>query len=119
MTIKFRDWVLSPQRSESDTYDVFRQAFRAASDPTLRDKAMPEETLVYKARDDAVELELTPGKDDEFPFPLTWGLWFTALTAIDNFRRFYPRLNVAFEIYIYPPGFEEDDNYLGIGYLDS
>ena len=117
MTIKFRDWILDPQRSESNTYDVFRAAFRDASDPTLRDQAMPEETHVWTFRE--VELEMTPGKADEEPFPLTWGLWHTALTGVDCFRRFYPRLNFGFEVYIYPPGYEEDDTYLGGGYLDS
>lgn len=117
MTIKFRDWVLNPQRSESDTYDIFRAAFRAASDPTLRDTAMEEKTHVWTFGD--VELEMNPAKADEEPFPLTWGLWYIALTGVDNFRRFYPRLNTVFEVFIYPPGYEEDDNHLGIGYLDS
>lgn len=117
MTIKFRDWELNPERSESDTYDVFRAAFRDASDPTLRDKDMPEETYLWSSG--GVELEVNPVKEDEqHIFILTWGLWHTALRGVDNFRRFYPRLDVVFEIYIYPPGYEEDDNYLGIGYLD-
>ena len=117
MILKFRDWELNPERSESNTYDVFRAAFRDASDPSLRDTVMEEKTHLWPSG--GVELEITPLKEDEQVFFLTWGLWHTALRGVDNFRRFYPKLNVVFEVYIYPPGYEEDDNALGTGYLES
>ena len=93
MILKFRDWELDPERSESDTYDVFRAAFRDASDPSLRDTVMEEKTHLWPSG--GVELEITPGKEDEQVFFLTWGLWHTALRGVDNFRRFYPKLNVV------------------------
>ena len=118
IVVEFVYFEFNLERDESQIYEVFRQAFYDASDPNLRDTAVPDRRHLYFYHD--ADLEMTPekGEPEQVPF-LTWGLWHTALTGINNFRRFYPGLNFEFEIYVDPP---EDDDVgfsIGHGYLDG
>ena len=116
IVVEFVAFELNLERDESQIYEVFRKAFYDASDPTLRDTAVPEGRHSYIDHD--ANLEITPVQiqPEQGPF-LTWGLWHTALTGINNFRRFYPGLDFEFEVYVSP--IDDVRFYIGDGYLDG
>ena len=116
--VEFDAFTFNFERNESQIYEVFRRAFYDASDPTLRDTAVSVKRHLYIYYD--ADLEMTPvkGELEQAPF-LTWGLWYTALTGINNFRRFYPGLDFEFEIYVNSPDDDHVGYYIGDGYLDG
>lgn len=116
--VEFFTFESNLERVESQIYEVFRKAFYDASDPTLRDTAVPERRHLYFYHD--ADLEMTPEKEvpEQVPF-LTWGMWHTALTGINNFRRFYPGLDFEFEIHVISSINHNIGFSIGHGYLDG
>lgn len=109
--MQFYDYELSPERSEISTYDVFRWAIRDASNPVLRDTAVEEGRHFWTYGSAKLEMQPDKGNPQQVPF-LTWGYWHTALTGIDNFRRFYRKLNFDFEVFVL-------NNVIAAGYLEG